>query len=585
MPVVWTCLALVFVFHIVFGAGTSQARSLIYKNYIIRYDRGWDILCEPYVVQKNDWVLKIFRQKGEIAHTDFREFLGIVKRLNPHIKNIDMIRPGQTIDIPLQKLEHGSLPGQSSGIVSIPFVSLSKVTDVVKQHSETHKVRWGDTVSKLIARHYGRYGTKSYNEGIALFKAANPQIKDINRIYAGQQVYLPSPGIRDQNWYAEIKNEKGEIRQTADRQKPPAETAAPETSIAAAAAEPPVPKSVLNQVADTVGGTLQNKGTYYIPRPEGNDFELDLSQNPMLSLQETTKIVFSQEDRVMGQSPADIEKLLPNSKVVTYSEDESVDEIVGSIFAAVQAEGNQDLSEDNEVSFTDNGIQVSVHARWIKPEDDQRTRCIIPVKSSDELTPESMRRYLEQNGIVLKEIMPGQKDVATTSPNAIQRHVIQNVLALAPKNQKDFVRSLARNLGFTFSPNVSISFPYAGIQVQAYVNLLSTGKGTEVLIDFGDLYGDAVSAIRQSGPQIIQIQSDDSYTLVVQKLFSALQLDYMENPTFFAAKRPARYNTSITIPGLLYQKSETQKVLLSSATLPAAVTDLLSTEDVDVLIW
>jgi hypothetical protein len=54
-----------------FGAiGTVYASSLIYKNYIVRFDRGWDILCEPYVVKPGDWVLKIFRQKGEIAHKD-----------------------------------------------------------------------------------------------------------------------------------------------------------------------------------------------------------------------------------------------------------------------------------------------------------------------------------------------------------------------------------------------------------------------------------------------------------------------------------------------------------------------------------
>ena len=101
-------------------AGAVMGTSLVYKNYIVRYDRGWDILCEPYVVKKNDWVLKIFRQKGEIAHQDFRDFLGIFERLNPHIRDINMIRPGQGIDIPLRKLEHGTLPGQASGVVTIP---------------------------------------------------------------------------------------------------------------------------------------------------------------------------------------------------------------------------------------------------------------------------------------------------------------------------------------------------------------------------------------------------------------------------------------------------------------------------------
>jgi len=27
---------------------------ILYKSYVVRYDRGWDILCEPYIVQIND---------------------------------------------------------------------------------------------------------------------------------------------------------------------------------------------------------------------------------------------------------------------------------------------------------------------------------------------------------------------------------------------------------------------------------------------------------------------------------------------------------------------------------------------------
>jgi hypothetical protein len=144
-------------------AGEPTASSLIYKNYVIHYDRGWDILCEPYVVQSGDWILKIFRQKGEIAYNDFREFLGIFQRLNPHVHDIDMIRPGQTIQIPLRKLEPGELPGQAGGVVTIPFVSLTRVIDVLHQHLPTYVIQSGDTVSALISARFGRFGSEAYH--------------------------------------------------------------------------------------------------------------------------------------------------------------------------------------------------------------------------------------------------------------------------------------------------------------------------------------------------------------------------------------------------------------------------------------
>ena len=136
-------------------APCSADSALLYKSYVVRCDKGRDILCDPYVVQKGDWVIKLFKQKGEISHKDFPEFLAIFKRINPHIRNIDMIRPGQHILIPLKKLKKDSLPGQSSGVVTIPFVTISNLPDFIKPLSTEHIVQKGDFISRLISRGYG----------------------------------------------------------------------------------------------------------------------------------------------------------------------------------------------------------------------------------------------------------------------------------------------------------------------------------------------------------------------------------------------------------------------------------------------
>ncbi len=40
-----------------------------YKQYSIYTDQGRDILCEPYVVQKGDWLYKISNKKGRSLKT------------------------------------------------------------------------------------------------------------------------------------------------------------------------------------------------------------------------------------------------------------------------------------------------------------------------------------------------------------------------------------------------------------------------------------------------------------------------------------------------------------------------------------
>ena len=195
--------------------------SLLYKNYIIRKDRGNEILCEPYIVQKSDWVLKLFRQKGEIAYKNFPEFLRIFKRINQNIDDINIIRPGQRIAIPLKKIRPGSLPGQASGLVTIPFATISNMSRILKANSFEYKVQAGDCVSKIISTQFSRYGKISYNEGIKLFKFINPDIVNLNRIYAGQIINVPVPSIRKEPSYKSlIANYENFTSKAYDKENP-----------------------------------------------------------------------------------------------------------------------------------------------------------------------------------------------------------------------------------------------------------------------------------------------------------------------------------------------------------------------------
>ncbi|MBI5064090.1 MAG: LysM peptidoglycan-binding domain-containing protein, partial [Desulfatitalea sp.] len=505
--------------------------SLVYKNYIVRYDRGWDVLCEPYVVERGDWVLKIFRQKGEIANQDFRDFLGIFQRLNPHVPDIDLVQPGQAIDIPLRKLEHGALPGQDSGVVTIPIVTLSKDKDLetlaLKTATAAYDVQRGDTVSQIVSRRYGRPGTKAYKEGVALLQAANPEIKDINHIFAGQKIHLPDPATREKQWEAMAGQEGGTGEPFAPDQPTDAQgdafSQSPETAPPAAA--PQTPQDPLAAAAATVGGRLLGKGTYYVPREGATDFEIDLSRHPLMELG-SHRLFFSQDGKIMGQAPEPLEKQWPQAKVVSYNKEDSAQEIIAAIFDSVEDEDNAPTL----VAFEDQGVHVAVRAKWVKPESDGRQLCITPIQTIGEQTPESMRRYLEQNSLVLKEVLPG--GAAVSSSVGGNRHAVKNILALTPTSQRDFAQGLSKALHFSYAPNVPVTFPYAGVQIEAFANLVATLDGREVLLDFGELYGGAAKAIQESGLNLVQIGAEDSHLTIAAKLLAGLGVRRVENPSF-----------------------------------------------------
>ena len=128
-------------------------------------------------------------------------------------------------------------------------------------------------------------------------------------------------------------------------------------------------------------------------------------------------------------------------------------------------------------------------------------------------------------------------------------------------------------------------FPYAGVMVEAYSNLLSTGDGREILVDFGDLYGDALVAIRKSGPVVVQVAVGDDYDRITRKLLSGLGLAFEENPIFPAADRPVQYNTMITVAGVLMAGTNGRNILLTGTSLHAAVTDLITANGVAIVQW
>jgi hypothetical protein len=575
----------------------EQEGTLEYKNYVVRYDRGWDVLCEPYKIQKNDWVLKIFRQKGEIAHEDFRDFLGIFKRLNPHIKDVNRIRTGQMIDIPLRKVQPGGLPGQSSGIVTIPFVSITEVVDLLNSQANTYMIQRGDTISQLIAERFGAYGSITYAEGVKMLQALNPNIADINKIYAGQQIYLPSPEVRQQPWYRSIFDSEGNIVKEVpapSRPKPQPERVVTPPEVSAhrpaslPAVETPKPKTNVDAMAAAarmLNASLQKKGTYYFPVENRPDVELDLSRFPLMELQGGKRLILNTEEKVMGFEPQILDALLKNATVVDLPENPTTAQVLERVLASGAASSGP--SEGLSVSIP--GVEIQVTAKWIETVADsgdgsQRQICITPIQSETERTPEAIVRYLDQHNIVLREILGNRLTLADpgNEGGGLQRYPVEEFLAAG--DQQAFISQLAQSMGFTYSPNVTISFPYAGIQVKAMSNLLSTGKGNELLIDYGDLYGDAITSIKKTGLRIVQIEVGDPAADIITKVIKGLKLTHKINPYYLAANRSSEYNTTITINGFECDTGNSEKVLIATTALPARIVSFLKKKGLKVIL-
>lgn len=530
--------------------------AFLYKNYIVKYDKGSDVLCDPYVVRRNDWVIKLFKQKGEIAHEDFPEFLNIFRRINPHIQDVDRIRPGQRILIPLRKMPLGTLPGQDSGKVTIPFVTIHSLEGGAPPSPGTYRVRKGDTVSELISARFGRFGSAAYRAGLQRFRELNPQIRNLDLIYAGSDLRIPAPEAVEE---------------------------APRTGF-------PIPKpppgpegdafvTLLADLAHAMGGRLMHQGIYYFPSRQGFDVPLDLSRTPVVELPGGMHLIFADEAEAKTVSWDLLREYWPDTRRVEADRSSQPKALVTRVMEALPPE-----MQLERLSFSDKGLAVEVGGQWLleMAESDAappRQVAVSLIDASSERTAPAIRRYLEQRDILVRDYL-AEAGAPGSDPDPPSPAAARVSAAWVEKGIfSETVFEVLSAMGYPAKRKVKVSFPYAGLQIEAVSNLVSTEEGNPIFIDFGDLYGDAGEAIRKSGFEIIQLKGAEAdLEQALHRMLEGLRYETRTGPTFSAAERAAGRSTTLTVPGILAEKDrgeERERVLLSFVPLNGNITYFL----------
>ena len=297
------------------GSPAAGAVKTSLKNYSIITHENQSVLCEPYTVKKDDWLYKIFRQKGEISEQDFPLFVSIFKKINPGINNIDTISPGTQILIPLKIVTKQAYTSDDSGMVAVPVVEFSHLPagfDVTPYVSE-HIIQPGDTVSGLLDSAFLQKGGGVTREGRLLFYRLNPDIKNIHMVHPDTRVMVPDPAILSQSWlssYLAHGNLSAQKKAPAEDDSVktvgmprPAAVRKPENTVPNVS---PYQIMQLKRYAALINGTLVHQGKIYFPaKNDDRMVRLYLSRTPLVEATETQEKILlipeNRSDRVMNK--------------------------------------------------------------------------------------------------------------------------------------------------------------------------------------------------------------------------------------------------------------------------------------------
>ncbi|OEU52697.1 MAG: hypothetical protein BA861_05085 [Desulfobacterales bacterium S3730MH5] len=570
-----------------------------YKTYRLERYGCWDIVFDTYTVQEGDHIWEILCQKGCIAEDDFMRFVSILKHFNPHIKNVDMIYPGQRIMIPLKQIKaKAGVPDAGPRYFSIPMIP-----DVIYT---TYEVRPDDCLSEIVATELG-IGVEEIPEGyFQTFKALNPDIDDIDCIYPGQKIHIP-----------EIASE--EVTAAPTGSLPDPEASAPET---------PSPACVqtnggheraghgglmaVSKALKQIGGTVLQSGNYFFPTAGHHDFMLDLSAFPVLELANGRRILFETGEGLPQGAEEAIRAFWKSVSIINMDRCASGPALLDKVFRDLY--GNE-VRQTLNMPMLDEGIEITLRGDWIFPQKQNKGtllqyHCITCISDPEERTSAALRQYLTEHDILVSDLLPGTKDEVpdSTTPTPATRacppsaaHQANTgrtsqlqtglkgegsgegcVQFLDAQDHETFVAGFVKTTGFSYYPNMPLSFNYAGCQVQTAANLICGGAGPDRVVDFGTFYGEAKSAIEAGGLKVLSIRPEDKALTIAGNILKIIGIAFSEDPVFFGANRKVSKTISISIPGLLVSHPDQERLLFTLAQLHPKMCDFLMERDITV---
>jgi hypothetical protein len=543
-----------------------------YKIYTIIRQGDQDIVCDSYIVQKGDHVWELLRRKGTIAEKDFPQFVSILKRLNPNIKDVDKIYPRQQILIPLKQTEaRERQPDKRPRYITIPIIP-----DILYV---TYEVRPGDCLAKIITTQLGLKWDELSQDYVQTLKRLNPAVDNLDLIYPGQPIRIPE---------VPSKVASG----TSATPEAVREDLFWKRSVLSATETLPYSKTRIpwweQAVSKTMagfGGKLLASGQCYFPGKDQENLSLDLATFPVIEMEDGRHLILKSQKGLPESLERAIRSFWEPLIVIGIDPGEPQAAALDKVFRAISGGKVQKILDLPEL---DDGIRVTLRGDWILSQDDNggiapSYYCVTLIENPQEHTSAPVVEYLAKENIrvidILAEGESGNK-MQSSRENAPEEC---SMLTIDTSNQEAFVSGFVTAMGYSYEPRVPLTFEYAGLQVETTTNMIHSESAMDVVVDFGTFYGDAESAIEAGGLKVVSISPEDEALAIVRNVLAAIGIPFAEDPVFFSANRNIFKAISLTIPGVVSSGPDQGRTFLTPVRLHPRLCDFLMEREIKVV--
>ena len=433
------------------------------KSVYTREYQGKVVEGEERAVGRGDSLWRILVQEKGLPEKRFRSYLVVIRGLNPQVKNLDVLRVGDSIFIPLR-------PDETLGNEAASAKTNAPATNSTTGATVSYRVKAGEYLYQILRDRLGISDNRQVANYSALVKDLNPERKNWDLLQEGDTILLPTSGQRRAVTGAEIKSSaqsNGLLEKSSSEKNSGAqEAAAPVPTIDMRDARRIPARNnlpILTKVIEAVGGEVQSGGEELVLVHDStvriNRSSYPVVYNPKLQ----QRVVLDPENNIPVTLRTRLSDPRVGTPVVSMTDQVSLQEAVSRLLSGL---GYQPLPTDRSVVIQDEGIAFEARGSWmvLAPEESHKAQevYIISLTDSPDEIPEYLRSQLALKGLHLKDVL-----IASGAPKAPAPKILvvahresdesTNQIKIWPRDKTEIVDALLLAHGISFGVAETLS--------------------------------------------------------------------------------------------------------------------------------
>jgi hypothetical protein len=530
------------------GRGETPEISLR-KSVNTKIYQGREIEGEERQIGRGDSLWRILVEEKGVSGKQFRSYVVIIRGLNPHVKNLDVLRVGDKIFVPLRPAQlFESAPAQAASAERPQPGSGTTIN---------YRVRAGEHLYQILREQLNLMEDRKVAQYYALVRDLNPERKNWDVLAEGEIIRLPAAGrLRDVPVIVAPPARTGGTQTAGVETKAAAVPLAPvepqvKPELAAAPTPtilPPVPvdrRAVLRapardnltlmaRVAETIGSQMQQNGEEVIALKEGavrfDKRNYPVVYNPLLK----QRVVLDLDDNIPASLRSKLADPSIGAPIIPMPAGLSIQDAVGQLLAGL---GYQALPADRPVIIQEDGVAYEARGSWmaLAPEESNKPQQVYVISLSDDGAeiPEYLRDQLAGKGLHLRDISLTSSGTTGRKSDDAGGKSFVSPAKIWPQDKKDMVDNFLFAFGIPFGVAETLSVELQnGLRIDARTDRVFELSGRRFALFFQKFDGEIKRALQdKSGVGAVELEiASLSSRDVISRLLSLIgeQAPYRE---------------------------------------------------------